>query len=81
MKAAKKESESTLGPIGRFLVGSLMSGGITFFSIFIYGQSAAEAATSAGIAALVIGVIVGLLSAFGRRLFQFFVAWFTHMPW
>jgi hypothetical protein len=78
----KKSSGGSSSPIGRCFAGFAIAAGFTFLGVLFStrGHDIRGDLVTACIAAPMVGFVVGILSLFGKRILQFFMAFFTQMP-
>jgi hypothetical protein len=64
---------TSLGPLERFVAGLCMAGVLTLLSGVLFSRSAdlGEVCRATAIPAAIAGIMVGVLSAFGKRILEF----------
>lgn len=58
-------------PLKRFLFGFGAVGVVTFVVVLLHGDSLKRAIMEASVAAVVLGLFAGMLSAFGKKLLRY----------
>jgi hypothetical protein len=78
----KKTAKDTSGPIRRFFAGFFLTTFVTFLGVLhsTRGVALKEDFLTACIASPITGTVVGILSAFGKKVLQFSIAFFTQAP-
>jgi len=64
-------------PWTRFLVGFAFAAVVSFLGIFLYGHQSNSELLEAITVSSVFGLLVGCLSACGKKILQFFISLFT----
>lgn len=58
-------------PITRFIIGFCVAGLLAFVVVVLNGDTFRDSIAVAGLSALILGAISGILSAFGKKMLRF----------